>query len=95
MESQSQKIISILSLCDLRACERYRSYLEKILLQLNRLHELHKIAEEILKIYGGMDSFNDTGIYKDFNLLRDEDIKFDNLSDELFLACKEAIAADS
>lgn len=100
MESQSQKLISILEatvsllkLCDTQTCKAYCGYLKRLLLQLNRHHELHKVAADILKIYGGMGSFNDLGIYKDSNLLREEDIKFEQVTTELFLACKEAIAS--
>lgn len=70
MESQSQKLISILEatvsllkLCDTQTCAAYCGYLERLLLQLNGPHELHKVAADILKIYGGMGSFNDSGIF--------------------------------
>lgn len=100
MESQSQKLISILEaivpllkLCDTQTCAAYRGYLENILIQLNRPHELHKVAADILKIYGGMGSFNDSGIFKNSKILLEEDIKFGKLCTELFLACEKAIAA--
>lgn len=100
MESQSQKlillieeIVSLLGLCDTERCLFYRNYLEKRLHLLNRPHELHKVAEDISKIYGGMGSFNDMGICKNSNLLIDDDLKFENLHNEPFLACERVIVA--
>lgn len=100
MESQSQKITSLieemlplLKMSDTRLCAYYHDFLDNILVQLKRPHELHKIAENILKIYGGMATFSDVLIYKNKEILMVETEKFEDLSDALFMACKEAVAA--
>src|ERR1700722_6776333 len=98
MESQSQKMISIiekmLPLLDFShspSAMHYHSFFEYILGQLNHPHELHKIAQNILQIYGGMGTFGDLILQKDRKMLLDENVQFEYLRNELYKACEEAI----
>lgn len=99
MEHPSQKIISLieeilllLKLCDTRDCKYYHDFLEYTLNQLNKPHELDKIAENILRAYGGMATFSDVVICNGGKLLPTEDLKFGDLRESLFLACEDVIA---
>ncbi len=98
MESTSQKIITkiegilpLLKLSDDGLCVYYHDFLEHMLKQLNKPHDPEKIAENILMIYGGMNTFNDTAIWKNQRVILEAQDKFSELREELFLICEEII----
>ena len=99
MESKSQKITSILeklipllNLCDFSLANYYKGFFEYTIGELNKPHELHKIAENILLCFGGMNTFNDIVLQKDGKVLIEENREFKALSTDLFIACEEIIA---
>ena len=100
METKSQEIIQTIEkmvfyIRNSNGCdsEYYNDFFIYILSELNKPHELNKIAENILKIYGGMGTFGDFGLYKDGNLIDiNEDQKFDQLREKLYTQCQEGWA---
>ncbi len=85
------EIIKLLKMCDHKAAEYYCNFLIYTFGQLNKPHELHKIAENILKIYGGMGSFNDITIFSKGEYLIQEGDEFSVLREKLFKQCEAAI----
>jgi hypothetical protein len=100
MESQSQKIISLiqeilslLKLSDEVDAVYYHDFLVYTLGQLNKPHEIHSIAENILKAYGGMATFSDVSLYKDGEPLIEQHLKFSDLREKLYVECKNAVSS--
>jgi hypothetical protein len=96
VESTSQKIITLienilplLQLSDYELCAYYYDFFEKILAQLKKPHDIAQIAQHILKAYGGMATFGDAAIWKDGEILFEEQDKFADLRTALFLVCNE------
>jgi len=100
MRTPSQKIISLieeilplLKIGDGGICLYYYEFYKDILEQLQKPHELDKIASDIQRTYGGMATFNDIVIYKDGQIMMDETEKFVRLRRALYRVCEEAIVA--
>jgi hypothetical protein len=98
METKSQKmiliienIVELLKMSSPPDAKYFCAFLVYILGQLNKPHELDKIAENILNIYGGMGTFGDVAIFNNGVYLDEEHDKFDALRTKLFLLCKEVI----
>jgi hypothetical protein len=98
MQSKSQKIIltieqliDLLKLSEGTDTEYYYGFFVYTLGQLKRPHDLHKIAENILKAYGGMDTFSDVAIYQNGEPLTEEHLKFSRLRTKLFTLCEDVI----
>jgi hypothetical protein len=101
VESNSQKIISqieaivaLLNLSNDALAKEYHDFFMQMLARLKKPHDPAKIAEEILKTYGGMATFSDVAICKDGVYLDDEDDKFRKLRTDLYLQCEEIVAQD-
>ncbi len=95
MESQSKKIIltieKLIPLLDMSGYDNYCVFFKHNLQELNRPHVLHKIAGDILKIYGGMGTFGDVVLQQDGKVFMEENDEFGELSDNLYKVCKEAV----
>ena len=85
-----ERIVELLKMSDSPSAKYYHDFLVFTLSQLNRPHELHEIAENVLKSYGGMGTFGDVGLCKNGKYLLEEDREFDNLREKLYRECKEA-----
>jgi hypothetical protein len=99
METRSQKmiatiekIIQLMKMSDSPSTEYFCDFFIYILGGLNKPHQLHRIAENILRAYGGMGTFGDVAIWKDGGILMKEQDEFDALREILYVQCKEAIA---
>ena len=71
-----------------------------LLIFMNFIKELNhdgnkSIYREILKIYGGMGSFNDLVLFKDSKICKEENNKLDNLRQELYNELIIKMASDS
>ena len=86
-----ERIVELLKMSDGPDSEYFGDFLVYILGQLNKPHELDKIAEHILRSYGGMGTFGDVTICKNGGCLREADDEFDKLRTKLFIQCEEAI----
>ncbi len=96
MESHSQKIIKIIEdlvlvmgASDSSRVIYYREFFVFTLGQLNEPHDLGKVAENILKAFGGMGTLNDIAIFYEEKYLETEDDKFNALCDELMKNVKK------
>lgn len=94
MQTQSQKIINslndIIVLLDSTREESacfYSDIFKNYLKILNGPHEPNEMAKNILKMFGGMGTFNDLVLYRDGILLRKENDLLDELTTQLFDAC--------
>ena len=87
-------IIPLLATVDDPLTNNCREFLTYTLGLIKKPHNLSDLAENILRIYGDMGSFNDLCIYiNDGDAIEMEnDLKLRALRTELFLACKETIA---
>jgi hypothetical protein len=97
MESKSQNIIQIIEellvlmkMSDSRQVIYFHDFLKNELAQLNKPHDLTKIAQTILNVYGGMGTFNDIALFKNGKILDEED-KFEELREKLYKSCKDAV----
>lgn len=86
-----EKITILMAKSDEPDAQYYCDFLVYTLAQLNKPHILKKIAENILKAYGGMAAFSDVTLYKDGEPLMQEQPEFSDLRDELYLACKDVV----
>lgn len=91
MIEKIEKIVELLKMSDEPDSIYYHDFLAFSLSQLNKPHELNKIAENILKTYGGMATFSDVAILKNGEYLKDMQDEFSQLRTELFLLCEEVI----
>lgn len=85
------QIIKVLKISDGPTAKYFCEFLIYTLDQLHKPHELHKIAENILKIYGGMGSFSDVLIFSKGECLRKECDELNALRTKLFKQCEAAI----
>lgn len=53
------------------------------------------VVRKIVRLYGGMGSFNDLILHKDSKPLREENDELDELRDELYTACAEQLTENS
>lgn len=86
------EIIKLLKICTDPAEKYFCDFLVYTLDQLNKPHELHKIAENILKIYGGMESFNDVVIFANGEYLTEKHREFTKLKGILYKQCEQEIS---
>ena len=98
MKSPSQEIIKIiekiqplLAMDGKGLAKYYFGFFEYTLSQLNKPHDLEKIAENILKIYGGMGTFNDITLYKNDRPAIKENPLFSDFRSSLFSVCRTAV----
>ena len=96
MESSSQKIIKIITNIMSMLKENggvtsmwHYDFFKDILEKLNRPHDINKVVNNIMPIFGGMGTFNDLILHKNSIPLIKENDQLADLSDQLFLACKE------
>ena len=86
-----ERIVELLGISDEPDSIYYHDFLVYIFGELKKPHELNKIAENILSVYGGMCTFGDVVIYKNGEYLKEEHREFDKLRTKLFIQCEEAI----
>ena len=66
----------------------------KELLHDCKTKQTDELVRKILSIYGGMGSFNDLIIQKDYKMLREENDKLRKLRHELSKACEPYVVRD-
>jgi len=86
-----ERVIQLLKMSEGSDAKYFCEFLVYTLDQLNKPHELDKIAENILKIYGGMGTFGDVVIHKNRAYFDEAHDEFDKLRTKLFLQCEDAI----
>ena len=86
-----ERIIFLLKMSEGSDAKYFCEFLVYTLDQINKPHELDKIAENILKIYGGMATFGDVVIHKNRAYFDEAHDEFEELREKLYQQCKDAV----